>query len=181
MKQKIVSLLTAAVMLVSVTVIMPITANAENTPIELGEFVQMGTYDINEDSMAEPIKWRCVAFEKVTGTDENGNPIIDSTQTSMKYREGYLPLMIADNSICEKVFDAGGDNTDSSHGRSESRPSRGSNYWADSNIRDWLNSSDTAGNIVWTCGNQPPYADEAGFLSNFTAEEKAVINTVTQK
>lgn len=181
MKQKIVSLLTAAVMLVPVTVIMPITANAENTPIELGEFVQMGTYDINEDGMAEPIKWRCVAFEKVTGTDENGNPIIDSTQTSMKYREGYLPLMIADNSICEKVFDAGGDNTDSSHGRSESRPSRGSNYWADSNIRDWLNSSDTAGNIVWTCGNQPPYADEAGFLSNFTAEEKAVINTVTQK
>ena len=120
MKQKIVSLLTAAVMLVPVTVIMPITANAENTPIELGEFVQMGTYDINEDGMAEPMKWRCVAFEKVTGTDENGNPIIDSTQTSMKYREGYLPLMIADNSICEKVFDAGGDNTDSSHGRSES-------------------------------------------------------------
>ena len=93
MKQKIVSLLTAAVMLVPVTVIMPITANAENTPIELGEFVQMGTYDINEDSMAEPMKWRCVAFEKVTGTDENGNPIIDSTQTSMKYREGYLQII----------------------------------------------------------------------------------------
>lgn len=181
MKQKIISLLTAAVMLVPVTGIMPITANSENAPIELGAFVQMGTYDINEDGIAEPIKWRCVAFEKVTGTDENGNPIIDSTQTSRQYRDGYLPLMIADNSICEKVFDAGGNNISGSHSRSENRISHGSNYWADSNIRDWLNSSASAGNITWTCGNQPPYADEAGFLSNFTAEEKAVINTVTQK
>lgn len=181
MKQKIISLLTATVILVPVTGTSSITANAENAPIELGEFVQMGTYDINEDGIAEPIKWRCVAFEKVTGTDENGNPIIDSTQTSITYREGYLPLMIADNSICEKVFDAGGDNISSSHGRSENRAAQGSNYWADSNIRDWLNSSDTAENITWTCKNQPPYADEAGFLSNFTAEEKAVMNTVTQK
>lgn len=35
--------------------------------------------------------------------------------------------------------------------------------------------------MTWSCGNVPSYKDEAGFLTNFTAEENAVIKAVTQK
>lgn len=181
MKRKSISILIVLVMLTSLSIGFTILAKAENVPIKLGEYIQAGTYDINEDGIAEPILWRCVAFEKVTGTDTNGNPITDSTQTAIEYQDGYLPLMIADTSICKKLYDMSGSDTNGSHGRSEKRPSHGSNYWADSNIRDWLNSSASAGNVDYTCGNKPLYSDEAGFLSNFTTEEKAVMNTVTQK
>lgn len=54
----------------------------------------------------------------------------------------------------------------------------GSNYWTTSNLREWLNSTEQT--VQYT--NNPPlaeyelyrqqgYADEAGFLSNFTQEE----------
>lgn len=181
MKRKLISLFMSAVMLTSLSAGFTILANAQNDPIELGAYVQMGTYDINEDGTDEPIFWRCVAFEKITGTDTNGNPITDSTQTSIEYRDGYLPLMLADTSICKKAFDMSGSDKNGSHGRSEKRLLNGSNYWADSNIRDWLNSSATEGDVIYSCGNKPLYSDEAGFLNNFTAEEKAVMNTVTQK
>lgn len=175
MRRKVLSLFTVFTILMSYTGIMTATANAENVPIELGECVQMGTYN------GRPILWRCVAFEKVIGTDGNGNPIIDSTQTVTEYRDGYLPLMFADTSICEKPFDTKGNNTNGSHGRADNRVSHGSNYWADSNIRDWLNSSAPAGGVSWTCGNEPPYSEEAGFLSCFSEKEKAAMNTVSQK
>lgn len=179
MKRKILSMFIVITAVMSFAGVMPVTVKTENAPIKLGACVQMGIYDINGDGTAEPILWRCVAFEKIMGTDKDGNPITDSTDTVTAYRDGYLPLMIADTSICKKAFDAPGDNTNASHGRSEQRPARGSNYWDDSNIRDWLNSAEK--NVAYTCGNKPLYSDEAGFLSNFTAEEKAVMTTVTQK
>ena len=61
-----------------------------------------------------------------------------------------------------------------------SRPERGSNYWSTSNLREWLNSSQQ--NVSYT--NNPPtdentngkgYADEAGFLYEFTDYEKEQI------
>lgn len=181
MKRKLISIFMAVIMLTSLFAGLTILANAENVPIELGAYIQMGTYDINEDGTAEPVLWRCVAFEKITGTDTNGNPITDSTDTVTEYKDGYLPLMLADTSICKKAFDASGEDTKGSHGRTENRSAHGSNYWADSNIRDWLNSSAPSGDVAYTCGNKPSYSDEAGFLSNFTAEEKAVMKTVVQK
>ena len=153
-------------------------------PIKLGDYVQMGTYDTDGDGTAEPILWRCVAFEKISGYDEDGNPITDSTDTVTEYRDGYLPLMLADTSICKKEFDAAGSVMTGSHSRdnaNSSRQTNGSNYWGDSNIRDWLNSSESAGNVEWTCGNPPSYKDEAGFLTSFTDAEKTAIKTVTQK
>ncbi len=153
-------------------------------PIKLGDYVQMGTYDTDGDGTAEPILWRCVAFEKISCYDDKGNPITDSTDTVTEYEDGYLPLMLADKSICNKEFDAAGIVTTGSHGRDNANSSRqkyGSNYWGDSNIRDWLNSSESAGNVKWTCGNSPSYANEAGFLTNFTDAEKKAIKTVTQK
>lgn len=152
------------------------------SPINLGDYVQMGTYDTDKDGTAEPILWRCVAFEKIKDYDDSGKPITDSTDTVTEYRDGYLPLMLADSIVCKKEFDKGGENLESSHVRGDGRrKNQGSNYWGDSNLRDWLNSSEEAGNIVWSCGNAPSYADEAGFLTNFTTEEKAAIQTVVQK
>ncbi len=167
MKRKLISLMTAVTMLASLIGAMPLAASAADvsaSSIKLGDYVTMGG-----------IKWRCVAFEKATGN------VIDSTQTSQTYKDGYLPLMLADTSIGDKEFDANGNNTSGSHGRADTRTRWGSSYWGDSNIRDWLNSSASAGNVTWSCGNEPSYNNEVGFLWRFSAAEKAAMQTVTQK
>lgn len=48
----------------------------------------------------------------------------------------------------------------------------GTSYWKSSNIREWLNSDST--NVSYTMNN-PSYKDEAGFLTNFTEQEKSAI------
>lgn len=167
--------------------------------IRIGDYIQMGTY------YGEPILWRCVGFEKITGYDAGGNPIIDSTDITTEYNDGYLPLMLSDKIICIKPYDASGFNESGSHGRADRvyydnygvACTAGSNYWGDSNIRNWLNSSDSEGNVNWSCGNPPDkdhvndysanegetfaYSDEAGFLTNFTVQEVMAIRSVTQK
>ncbi|MCD8180777.1 MAG: copper amine oxidase N-terminal domain-containing protein [Firmicutes bacterium] len=183
MKKRILSLITVLTMLASL-IVLPTTAQAETT-IKLGDYVQMGTY------YGEPVLWRCVSFEKISGYDSDGNPIIDSTDTVTEYQDGYLPLMLSDEIICLKPFDAGGDDLNGSHARNSSRTSYGSNYWADSNMRSWLNSSENAGNVTWLCGDPPfedyvwngynEYDQEAGFLTNFTESELNAVKTVTQK
>ncbi len=115
----------------------------------------MGNFNINGDGTDEPILWRCVAFEKISGYDANGNPITDSTDTVTEYRDGYLPLMLADKEICQRAYDKEGQITIGSHGRGRERTGGGSNYWGDSNIRDWLNSSAGHGEVEYTCGNTP--------------------------
>lgn len=131
--------------------------------ITLGDYVKMGTY------YGEPILWRCV------DVDENG------------------PLMLSDKILCAKSYDACGENNGSSHDREYNsgyyRRKNGSNYWGDSNIRCWLNSNDSAGNVLWSCGNIPDemhvpynlYNNEAGFLTNFSKQEIGVIKSVSQK
>ncbi len=158
--------------------------------IEIGDYVQMGTY------YNEPILWRCVAFEKINGYDKNGNPIIDSTDSVIAQIKGYLPLMLSDKAICIRAFDAktGANREVGSHSRDNETGSRekyGSSCWVDSNIRVWLNSDANAGSVVWTCGNPPDeahlwngyneYDKEAGFLKNFSARELNAICEVTQK
>ena len=111
--------------------------------------------------------WRCVDI------DENG------------------PLILSDKILCLKAFDAAGSDLIGSHGRNSVRETYGSNYWADSNIRSWLNSSAEAGAVEWQCGNPSSednirygcnaYDDEAGFLSNFTASEIKAMRSVSQK
>ncbi len=138
--------------------------------VKVGEYFQMGTY------YGDPVLWRCIDI------DENG------------------PLMLSDKILCLKAFDAAGCNEEGSHGRGENivgvvgfkRKNEGSNYWGDSNIRDWLNSDAEPGQINWSCGNPPTeeymmngkynaYDREAGFLNGFTASEKAALKQVTQK
>lgn len=205
MKRKIISILTAASMLMSliplIGAVLVSAAGTDASAIQIGNYVQMGTY------YDTPILWRCVAFEKITGYDTNGNPITDSTDTVTTYQDGYLPLMISDKILCLKAFDAKTSvNTEAgSHSRSTQRTTAGtgataataysatacSSYWADSNIRCWLNSDAAAGNVEWLCGNPPSgssvgvkynaYDQEAGFLTSFSNDEKAAIKTVTQK
>lgn len=139
------------------------SATAEPGSVRLGSYLQMGAY------YGAPILWRCV------DTDENGS------------------LMLADKIICLKPLDAaGGANTaEGSHSRNTYRESGASNYWADSNMRSWLNSEADAGNVEWLCGNPPDkehvwsgfnaYDQDAGFLTNFTQTELSAVKTVDQK
>ena len=140
-----------------------------SSKIQIGDYLQMGTY------YDEPVLWRCVDI------DENG------------------PLILSDKIICVKPYDAMGEQNLLTGSHSRGRNEEGSNYWGDSNMRSWLNSDASAGNVEWLCGN-PPYEDnlvlpyelhkgydhngyarEAGFLSNFSPSEKAAIKEVTQK
>ena len=34
--------------------------------------------------------------------DDNGNPIMDATDTVTEYKEGYLPLMLSDKILCTR-------------------------------------------------------------------------------
>ena len=168
MKKKLLSIILTLCLILGTLGTLSLPSSAAET-IHIGDYLQMGTYyDV-------PILWRCVDI------DENG------------------PLMLSDKILCLKAFDASGTNTSGSHGRGYYyngiqgyyRQQHGSNYWGDSNIRDWLNSDASAGNVVWSCGNPPynenvwegynDYAFEAGFLTNFSQRERVAMKTVTQK
>lgn len=135
---------------------------ASKPDIKVGDYVKMGTY--NNAS----ILWRCVSI------DNNG------------------PLMLADRIIDTLAYDAKtNDNSSSkSHSRSYKRDDYGSNYWKDSNMRSWLNSTAEAGKVDWLCGNPPKdgyvsgvgaYNEKAGFLNAFSKSEIAAMKTVTQR
>jgi len=182
MKKIIISLILAFTVILT---LIPCTVVNAQAVIQLGDYVQMGTY------YGEPILWRCVAFEKISGYDDKGNPIIDSTDTVTKYKEGYLPLMLSDKIISIKPFDARGINQSNSNSHSRRETNSPSNYWCDSNIRSWLNSEEKSNQVKWLCNNAPienmvyegdnDYSEEAGFLSNFSASEKNLIKEVQQK
>lgn len=149
---------------------------ANSGKIEVGDYLLFGTY------LDRPILWQCVDI------DENG------------------PLMYSTRAISCKSFDADGDSTEGSHANSYARRSlKGSNRWADSNIRTWLN---TSGVVEYPCGNEPQQHDnyyakklfidydavseyrekygwedplEEGFLTGFTESELEYVKTVEIK
>ena len=160
MTKKLTAILLALCMAIS---ILPMSVQAASKPdIKVGDYVKMGTY--NNAS----ILWRCVSI------DNNG------------------PLMLADRIINTLAYDAKtNDNSNSkSHSRSYKRDDYGSNYWKDSNMRSWLNSTAAAGKVDWLCGNPPKdgyvsgvgaYNEKAGFLNAFSKSEIAAMKTVTQR
>ena len=166
MKKLLSIALTLAMAITLIPVIPTITVKAAAT-INIGDYVQMGKY------YDEPILWRCVDI------DENG------------------PLMLADRILTIKPFDAAGDHKyldgTAQADYSSGRTSHGSGLWETSNMRSWLNSTATAGNVTWLDGCPPSsdkvangnnaYATEKGFLAegNFTASEQNAIKSVTQK
>ena len=160
MTKKITAIFLALCMAISV---LPMTIQAASKPdIKVGDYVKMGAY--NNAS----ILWRCVSI------DNNG------------------PLMLADKIIDTLAYDAKtNDNSNSkSHSRSYKRDDYGSNYWKDSNMRSWLNSTAAEGKVDWLCGNPPKdgyvsgvgaYNEKAGFLNAFSKSEIAAMKTVTQR
>ena len=160
MVKKLTAVLLTMCMAVS---LLPMFAQAASKPdIKVGDYVKMGTY--NNAS----ILWRCVSI------DDNG------------------PLMLADRIVDTLAYDAKtNDNSNSkSHSRSYKRADYGSNYWRDSNMRSWLNSTAAAGKVDWLCGNPPKdgyvsgtgaYNNKAGFLNKFSKSEIAAMKTVTQR
>ena len=159
MTKKIAAIFLALCMAISV---LPMTVQAASKPdIKVGDYVKMGTY--NNAS----ILWRCVSI------DDNG------------------PLMLADRIIDTLAYDAktNDNSTSKSHSRSYKRDDYGSNYWKDSNMRSWLNSTAAEGKVDWLCGNPPKdgyvsgagaYNEKAGFLNAFSKSEIAAMKTVTQ-
>ena len=160
MTKKITAIFLALCMAIS---ILPMAVQAASKPdIKVGDYVKMGAY--NNAS----ILWRCVSI------DNNG------------------PLMLADKIVDTLAYDAKtNDNSNSkSHSRSYKRDDYGSNYWKDSNMRSWLNSTAEAGKVDWLCGNPPKdgyvsgvgaYNEKAGFLNAFSKSEIAAMKTVTQR
>ena len=134
---------------------------SKTTQIEPGTYINLGKYN------GKNIVWRCV------DVDDKGS------------------LMLADYIIDTLPYDAmTNDNSRSkSHSRNYKRDTYGSNYWKDSNMRSWLNSTADAGEVKWLCGNPPragyvdgnAYDEKAGFLNDFTKAEIAAMKTVTQR
>lgn len=91
--------------------------------------------------------------------------------------EGY-PLLLSEKLLGFKSFDA----AEREKSSNEARKTYGSNFWENSNIREWLNSSDKKVNYSTTAPvmdnvsyGDNSYADEPGFLAGFTAEELKLI------
>lgn len=137
--------------------------NGTSTPTQVksGDYISLGKYN------GKDVVWRCVSI------DEKG------------------PLMLADNVIDTLPYDAktNDNNRSKSHSRNYNRDNRGSNYWKDSNMRSWLNSTAVAGEVKWLCGNPPregsvngnAYDQKAGFLNDFSKAEIAAMKNVTQR
>ena len=160
MKKRLIAMFLSICLVLS---LIPVSVQAASKPnIKIGDYVQMGKYNGNS------ILWCCVSI------DADG------------------PLMLADKIVDTLAYDAKtNDNSNSkSHSRSYKRDSYGSNYWKDSNMRSWLNSTATAGKVDWLCGNPPKdgyvsgtgaYNNKAGFLNEFSKAEIAAMKTVTQR
>ena len=122
---------------------------------QLGDYIRLGSYNGNE------IIWRYV------GSDENGR------------------LMLSDEIICYKAFDAGGEHKY----YTGSHSSYGSNLWSESNIRCWLNSETEEAYFISGVGltqehrwvHMQAYDSEKGFLTGFSNDEKKAIKTVSIK
>ena len=134
---------------------------AKTTQVELGQYISLGKYN------GKDVIWRCVSV------DDKGS------------------LMLADKVIDTLPYDAktNDNNRSKSHSRNYKRDTYGSNYWKDSNMRSWLNSTAAAGEVKWLCGNPPrtgyvkgnAYDQKAGFLNDFSKAEIAAMKNMTQR
>lgn len=123
-----------------------------------GKYVLLGKY------LNKPILWKVIAIS------EDGRAILFS-----------------EHILTFKAFDAA-ESGDATPGRGFSRATLGSNRWANSNLREWLNSSEKK--VAYS--TQAPvkaaisdganaYADEPGFLCGFSENERKLLLDVTYK
>ena len=136
-------------------------ASLSSVQVNAADGLKIGEYVQLGSYNGKPILWRVVS------ADKNG------------------PLLLSDKILSLKAFDAAG-----SYHTDIDRKGWGSNYWKGSNIRQWLNSSESK--IQWLqnapneknlADNSTDYADEKGFLAegNFTVEERKVIKAVNRQ
>ena len=167
MKKRLIIVLMTVALIGSLATILPVSKVEAVAKIKIGDYVKMGKY------YGESILWRCVNI------DANG------------------PLMLADRILTFKSFDGRGTHKYSDGTLQEDpdlyRISYGSDLWQTSNMRSWLNSTATAGNVKWPDGCPPTehnvlkgyyaYASEKGFLTNgnFSATERNALKSVNQK
>jgi len=123
--------------------------------------VKIGDYVQFGSYLNDPILWRVINIDKVGD-----------------------PLLFSEHIISYKSFDF----PEGNHSNNQDRSMVGSNKWENSNIREWLNSSDKS--VRWS--TTPPaktafewngmlYANEAGFLTNFLPEERKQIKPIQHK
>lgn len=140
----------------------PSTPPVNKTSMQIGDYVQFGKY------LGSPILWR------VINIDNNG-----------------LPMLLSEKILCLKPFDAAESGRDGETGNNpystvSYRQAYGSNRWENSNIREWLNSSDSTVKYSTQAPTKEAvyensYASEPGFLTNFTAGELNNIKPITHK
>ncbi len=163
-KRIILTTLIAAVLIAGIAAVLFFRARAEATSftaekIKVGDYVLFGSY------YDEPILWKCV-------DTENG------------------VMLLSEYILCMKAYDAAESGERCFEGGSYTKnvdaQRFGSEIWKTSNIREWLNSDKQE--VKYS--TQPPvapavlnganaYADEAGFLTNFTKGERKNILPVT--
>jgi len=152
----------------------------ESPPVTIAEgaYIQFGNYTAENSETSvittEPIIWRVIKKQEIDAT-----------------KEGEELLLLADRIITMKPYDA---KEPGNTGGDGFRDDYGSNYWGNSNIREWLNSNEAT--VAWTTqapnaanvwfhapsgGAVNTYDTEAGFLTNLTAEERAQIVDVTHR
>ncbi|MCX7711819.1 MAG: toll/interleukin-1 receptor domain-containing protein [Clostridia bacterium] len=150
----------------------------EKPSLKIGEYIRFGTFN------GAMIDWRVIHI------DSKGSP-----------------LLLAAKILTMKSFDAAESGTYNKTGtgiefdvhrqrskvytdysETDLRKMKGSNYWANSNLREWLNSTERRVSFH----SQPPvpaavargmngYENEPGFLHNFSEKERGLIKPVSHK
>lgn len=137
------------------------TINNAVTKIKVGDYVKFGSY------LGKPIFWRAIN--------------VDSTGS---------PMLLSDDILTLKPYDAAESGTyeygDKGKSTDYDRQTYGSNNWGNSNIREWLNSSDKTVKYstqapVKNAVGYNSYSSEAGFLTNFSKDEQNFIKPITHK
>ncbi len=147
------------------------------TKLKVGQILRFGNY------FGQPVDWA------VIHVDKEGKPLLLTTHI--------LTLKPFDasesgtyNKTGDMVFDNKKPRTEAytSYSSEDMIAMKGSNSWAESNLRQWLNSDQKkvsystqppSVSAVW--GGYNAYDKEMGFLYNFTEEEKALIKKVQNK
>lgn len=140
-----------------------IVSNAAETQqtLAIGDYIEFGAYN------DEPVLWRVIHI------DEEGDPLL--------FSEYIISYKSFDAMELDLVVES----------ESDTRRHRfGSNRWSNSNLREWLNSSEETVAFSTHPPTRSPeavlrglnaYANEPGFLTNFTQCEKEAIKETTHK
>lgn len=133
----------------------PVAADQTSTPSRVS--LKKGDAVLFGVYQGEPILWQVLRIE-------DGRPLLWSSRI-----------------LCFKAFDAAG--ADAAFHRGPDLAAQGANGWADSTLRQWLNSAEQT--VPWThctpnarnvLDGMNPYAEEPGFLTGFPAAERALLH-----